>query len=58
MPVIEVSRGADGMLMINDGVTRATRVATLLPGVTVRVEIIDDLPRPVGVLPRIGDLIP
>jgi hypothetical protein len=41
MPPIEVSRGADGELSINHGVTRATRVAKLLPGTRVRVEVID-----------------
>jgi hypothetical protein len=58
MPTIEVSRGSDGELMINDGVTRATRVAKLLPGTLVRVEVIDDLPVPVGHLPTIGDMLP
>jgi hypothetical protein len=58
MPSLEVSRGTDGALVINDGVTRATRVARLLPGVTVRVEVIDDLPIPVGSFPSVGDLIP
>jgi hypothetical protein len=58
MPPLEVSRGTDGALVINNGVTRATRIAKLLPGVTVRVEVIDDLPIPVGSFPRIGDLIP
>ena len=58
MPVIEVSRGSDGELMINNGVTRATRVAKLLPETLVRVEVIDDLPAPVGHLPKIGDMIP
>ncbi len=58
MPVVEVSRGTDSELMINDGVTRATRVAKLLPGTLVRVEIIDDLPVPVGKFPSIGDLLP
>jgi hypothetical protein len=56
--VIEVSRGADGALMINNGVTRATRVAKLLPGTLVRVEVIDDLKKAVGHLPTIGDLFP
>jgi hypothetical protein len=28
-----------------DGITRATPVAKLLPGVSVRVEVIDNLPR-------------
>lgn len=58
MPALEVSRGSDGALMINDGVTRATRVATFLPGALVRVEVIDDYPVAVGHLPTIGDLVP
>lgn len=58
MPPLEVSRGSDGELVINNGVTRATRIAKLLPGVTVRVEVIDDLPIPVGSFPSVGDLIP
>ena len=58
MPPLEVSRGADGQLVINNGVTRATRIAKLVPGVTVRVEVIDDLPIPVGSFASIGDLIP
>src|SRR5438105_3193263 len=58
IPPLEVSRGTDGALVINNGVTRATRVAKLLPGVTVRVEVIDDLPIPVGSFPSRGDVIP
>jgi hypothetical protein len=58
MPPLEVSRGTDGALVINNGVTRATRIAKLLPGVTVRVEVIDDLPIPVGSFPSIGDVLP
>lgn len=58
MPTLEVSRGSDGELMINDGVTRATRVAKLLPGNLVPVEVIDDLSVPVGHLPTIGDMVP
>jgi hypothetical protein len=58
MPPLLVSRGSDGELVLNDGVTRATRVAKLLPGVTVRVEVIDDLPIPVGSYPSVGDLLP
>ena len=58
MPPLEVSRGADGEFVVNNGVTRATRIAKLLPGVPVRVEVIDDLPIPVGSFPSIGDLIP
>jgi hypothetical protein len=58
MPPLEVSRGTDGELVINNGVTRATRIAKLSPGTTVRVEVIDDLPIPVGSYQSIGDLIP
>ena len=58
MPPLEVSRGTDGELMINNGVTRATRIARLSPGTTVRVEVIDDLPIPVGSFPTIGESIP
>jgi hypothetical protein len=35
-----------------------TRIAQLAPGTTVRVEVIDDLPIPVGSYESIGDLIP
>jgi hypothetical protein len=58
MPPLEVSRGTDGELMINDGVTRATRIAKLSPGTLVRVEVIDHLPVAVNSFPSIGDLIP
>ena len=58
MPPLEVSRGSDGQLMISDGVTRATRVAKLLPGILVQVEVIDQYRKPVGRLPTIGDVLP
>jgi hypothetical protein len=58
MPLPEVYRGTDGMLMVYDGVTRATRVAKLLPGQTIRIEIIDDLSTPVGHFPTVGDMLP
>ena len=58
MPTLEVSRGSDGELVINSGVTRATRIARLLPGTLVRVEVIDDLPIPVGSYPKVGDTVP
>src|SRR4051812_38185045 len=58
MPSPEVSRGSDGGLVLNDGVTRASRVAMLLRGTLVRVEVIDDLPVPVASFPSIGDLVP
>ena len=58
MPPLEVYRGTDGKFMIYDGVTRATRVAKLLPGQLVRVELIDDLTTRVGHLPTVGDKLP
>src|SRR5947209_607305 len=58
MPPIEVYRGTEGELMIYDGVTRATRVAKLLPGNLVRVEVMDDLRTPVGHFPTVGDTLP
>src|SRR3954464_15337067 len=57
MPPIEVSRGTDGELIINNGVTRATRAARLLPGQFVPVEVIDRLPIPGRRFPTIGDLL-
>jgi hypothetical protein len=59
MPTLEVTRGADGEMMINSGVTRATRVAKLLPGQTVRVEVIEELPKlDLSRLPKVGERIP
>ena len=58
MPPPEVYRGSDGKLMLFNGVTRATRVAKLLPGQLLRVEVIDDLATPVGHLPTIGNTLP
>src|SRR5438552_15583032 len=55
MPPLEVSRGSDGELVINDGVTRATRVAKYLPGTLVTVEVTGRLPVAVGGLPRVGE---
>src|SRR5687768_10628939 len=55
MPPLEVKRGSDGELVIYDGVTRATRVAKLLPGTLVTVEVTGLLKGPVGDLPTVGD---
>ena len=51
-------RGSDGAIMIYDGVTRAARVAKLLPGQTVRVEVMRTIGKPFGHLPRLGDTLP
>jgi hypothetical protein len=53
-----VLRASDDELVIYDGVTRATRVAKLLPGVAVEVEIIGNLASPGGWLPTVGDRLP
>ncbi len=58
MPPLLVSRGTDGELSINDGVTRATRVAKFLPGTTVRVEVIDEPPEAYGGRPTVEDRLP
>lgn len=56
MPPLEVSRGSDGhLVVINDGVTRATRVAKYLPGDKVTVEVIGTLPVPVAGLPTVRE---
>src|SRR5438874_11576 len=57
MPPLEVKRGSDGELVIYNGVTRATRVAKLLPGTIVPVEVTGRLRGPVGGLPRVGEKI-
>jgi hypothetical protein len=55
MPPLEVSRGIDGELVINDGVTRATRVAKYLPGTLVPVEVAGALPVAVAGLPTVKE---
>ncbi len=57
-PALEAYRGSDSELMISDGVTRATRVAKLLPGLTVIVEVLDNLPTRFGHLPPVEDRLP
>jgi hypothetical protein len=59
MPPIAAARGKNGELMIVDGVTRATRVAKLLPGEAVPVEIVEDAPRrDFSRLPTVGERLP
>jgi hypothetical protein len=58
MPPLVVYEGSDGVLVIYDGVTRATRVAKLAPGTSARVEVIGRLRRAYGPDPKIGDLLP
>ena len=58
MPLIEVYRCRDGVLLIDDGVTRATRVAKLLPGQTVKVLVKGRLPVPRNHFPTVGARLP
>ena len=58
MPALLVYRGSDGALMIFDGVTRASRIATLSPGTQVRVEVVGNLTKPCGALPTVGERLP
>jgi hypothetical protein len=58
MPPIWVREGSDGALLILDGITRATRVAKMLPGTLIRVEVVSKAPRPFGQLCKVGDKLP
>ena len=58
MPVPWVYEGTDGILMLYNGVTRASRMAKLSPGTMIRVEVIGQLPKPFAGEPKIGDLLP
>jgi hypothetical protein len=58
MPPPWVYEGTDGVLMIYNGVTRATRMAKLAPGTLVRIEVIGKLPKAFAGDPKIGDLLP
>jgi hypothetical protein len=58
MPAPFVYRATDGELVLGDGVTRATRVAKLLPGTTIRVEVIGNLKVPGSPMPKLGDRLP
>jgi hypothetical protein len=57
MPPLAVYEGTDGILVVYNGVTRATRIAKLSPGTVVGVEIIGRLRRAFATEPRIGDLL-
>ena len=55
MPPLFVSEDPDGVLVILDGVTRATRVAKLAPGVTVPVLVIGRYRNSRASSPRVRD---
>ncbi|HKD35697.1 MAG TPA: hypothetical protein VKB78_02825 [Pirellulales bacterium] len=59
MPPLQLTRGKDGHLRINDGVTRATRAAKMAPGTLVPAEVIQVLPRlDVTRIPKVKDVLP
>jgi hypothetical protein len=58
MPPPWVYRGTDGVLVLFNGVTRATRIAKLAPGTLIRVEVVGELKRSVGHYPQVGDTLP
>ncbi len=58
MPPPWVYEGTDRVLIVYNGVTRATRIAKLAPGTLIRVEVIGRLPRAFASDPKIGDLLP
>jgi hypothetical protein len=58
MPPLEVFEASDGVLVVYNRVTRATRIAKLAPGTLVRVEVIGRFPVPFASEPKIGDVLP
>lgn len=58
MPPPWVYEGTDGVLVLYNGVTRATRIAKLAPSTRLRVEVIGKLPKAFAGEPKIGDLLP
>ena len=58
MAPLWVYEAADGVLVVYNGMTRATRIAKLAPGTLVPVEVIGKLRRAYAAQPRIGDILP
>lgn len=58
MPPPWVYEGSDGVLMLYNGVTRATRIAKLAPGTLIQVDVIGKLPKAFASDPTIGDVLP
>jgi hypothetical protein len=55
MPPLFVQEDPDGLLEVTDGVTRATRIAKLVPGETVPVVVIGRYRRSLANSPKVGD---
>lgn len=58
MPPPWVYEAADGVLVLSNGVTRATRIAKMAPGTLIRVEVVGTVKRACAHLPKIGDISP
>jgi hypothetical protein len=58
IPPLLVAEAADGVFVVYDGVTRATRIAKFVPGTLVPVEVIARLKGRFAADPKIGDLLP
>ena len=58
MPLPWVYEASDGVLVVYNGVTRATRIAKLCPGTLIRVEVVGKLRRAASGNPTIGDVLP
>ena len=58
MPALWVCEASDGVLVVYNGTTRATRIAKLAPGTLVPVVIIGKLRRAFAKTPKIGDVLP
>ena len=58
MPSPWVYEASDGVLVLYNGVTRATRLAKLAPGTLIRVEVVGKLRRAAAGDPKIGDVLP
>jgi hypothetical protein len=58
MPPPWVYEASDGVLVMYNVVTRATRIAKLSPGTLIRVEVVGKLRRVCAGYPKIGDVLP
>jgi hypothetical protein len=58
MPPPWVYEASDGVLVVYNGVTRATRIAKLSAGTLIRVEVVGKLRRACVAYTKIGDVLP
>jgi hypothetical protein len=58
MPPVLIYRCPDGCHLLANGVTRATRVAKLLPGTMIEAEVIGSVSKPCGGRPTVKEKLP